>query len=266
MKENNSEESSGETTVKSKKKKSEKEVISDEMLLNRQINYTIIRNLWLVVKGEVASNDESRNLYHYLNMSKTRYDRICGGCNAVVPKVLLEKVNRDMQIDEAVFTGKERLSLKMASENNLTTLDEELERYAANKIVLRKAREENNRAEKKGKIKNQNVGKDIAGDVRGVHQELKDYLKTYVVNKNAIESFNDLNMRKLAYFIKHTNLYSNKPNEYIGNLISSMKKLTFEELDEIKSESLGAYYKELKEQSSKVNLILAYRKAKKIKK
>jgi len=226
-----------------------KEKAIEPELLNKIINYTIIRNLWFVSKGIIASADENKNLYRYVSMSKTRYDRICSGGSATISKALIEKVKKDIAIEEKVMTGGIRLSLEIQNSSSSLILNERLVKYAENRTL--------------GPEK---ITPDITEKNKKILDDLKKHLRLYVASKDAIEKFCDYNMKRLAYFVKYEYSYQEKAKDSISSLIASMQNLTFDKLEKINSKVLGAYSKELKEQSGKVNVILAYRKASRVQK
>lgn len=231
---------------------------------NRQINYTIIRNLWFVANKSIKSDDESKDLYKYFEMSKTRYDRICSGGPAIISEKLLQKLEKDMLIERSVFTGEKRLSLSLKeSEQEVDSqnrMDDSLTLYAKERETIRIAREENNRADISERKKNIDVEKDRVEEVRKIHNDLKQYLIKYALYKDTITLFKDENMKKLAYFINFNWNINNLPSDQVLQIIESMKKVSFGDLEMIKNDVLGVYAKELKEQYKKISTLIEYRK------
>lgn len=239
----------------------------EEIELNMQINYTIIRNLWFVVKGEVNSSVDGKNLYDYVNISRTRYDRICGGGAARISQALLEKVKHDIEIDEEIFTGRKRLSLAIKNKDTVyNKMDIKLQEYAVKKKKLRLAREANNQCvdiNKKKKV--EDIEPETNSAVRDIHDKLKIYLRKNFIEQNGIEFLEDVNMKKLTYFIRDGDLSGNSITGKVSGMILTMDKITFGELENVKSKVLGAYVKSMKMQIEKANILLDYRKAKRFK-
>jgi hypothetical protein len=238
-----------------------RKIDKDTLYRNRQINYTILRSLWFVVKGEINSTDEKRNLYDYLKMSKTRYDRICSGGLALISNELLMKIKEDMKIDEKVFSGETLLSVAYLYKGTIEEqLDKDLQQYAIMKKNLRKTREQNNNSVDKMSVKQ--VGIEEAKAVRRIQKDLKELFNDIVMGKKAIGLFKDMNMRKLATFLRDGEMYQGTTSELIARILELMKKIQFRNLELIDDTKLKEYVKAVTDQADWGNTIIRYREFK----
>lgn len=82
-------------------------------ILNRQINYTIIRRLWKYIKGTVDSNYPQDNLYNVLPFTRNAYTLLVTGSTYQTPNI---NKTRKRKLEETgvsleVFTGDVVLTL-----------------------------------------------------------------------------------------------------------------------------------------------------------
>jgi len=82
-------------------------------VLNRQINYTIIRKLWKYIKGSVESENQKDNLYTVFPFTRNAYTLLVSGNTYQTPKINKTRRRKleETGVSVAVFTGEVMLTL-----------------------------------------------------------------------------------------------------------------------------------------------------------
>ena len=273
--------------------------VLNDKYTNRLINYTIIRILWRIIKGEVDSANEERNLYKFLGIGRTRYTRICEGEYASISKQLLARVKEDMNVDPEIFSGEKLLSMSYVNKGDWDkSLDTKLIKYAKLKIELHnkikgysielkkeikkvkaekkeKARNKKEKAEedieKKEKTEKEQLLEEearneveketkIEKEIYNIQKEIQNLLKK---NINSFDRFKDKNLKSLVKYIKDGEKYQSSSPEYVDRLIKMMDRLKFNNIEKLNDTTLRNYVAMLNDQYNMANIILQYREKRK---
>lgn len=231
--------------------------IDEDIILNRKINYSIIRYLWDMLKGYVDISDWSDSegkvsLYDIFNIKRTKYNRIVYTEYAVNLEKTATVLHRLTGIEKEIFNGKKAFQIEgikytewkkhfdlfrlrrlikqdiIVSIENIDEIDSRLLEYKGH-IVL---------DEDKGICKEESIKK-LDSIVREFTSKLKTTLKgmTYDIDKNS-------NLFLLYYFIKCDKAFTTSAS--IEMLAEELDKITWEELTTATEDSLTVFIKALK--------------------
>lgn len=228
--------------------------VNENVLLNRKINYSIIRYLWDIVKGYVDSSpwsDDNRiSLYEAVNIKRTRYNRIVYTEYAMNLDKTAHSLHKLTSIERDIFNGKKAFHVeginhedwerhfdlfrirRLIKQDMIIDEDigQQLMRYRAH-IKFEKGIE----MDKKNSI----------SCLDSVLKEFTSKLKTILKNNTYNKSENS-NLFLLYYFIKFDKAFTTSTS--IETFSKALNGITWEELTSVSEESLSIFIKSLKMQ------------------
>lgn len=203
-------------------------------VLNRQINYTIIRRLWKYIKGSVESDDPRDNLYSVFPFTRNSYTLLVSGNIDQIPKI---NKTRRRKLEETgvsidVFTGDIELTL-----SNIKTSDWE------NYFKHRYPDEYSNHSTL-----------DRDDTLRKMNYKLINEFKT--IRKYS----HDSNFFKLYYFISNGKKYDGDEARYvIRDCMEAFSKITFDQWNLFTADQLGEWNNAIEQQLDMVKTLRSYK-------
>lgn len=229
----------------------------ENIILNRKINYSLIRYLWDMLKGYVDISDWSDSkgkisLYDTFNIKRTKYNRIVYTEYYVNLEKTATALHRLTGIEKDIFNGKKAFYIEgikyeewqkhfdlfrlrrlikqdiIVSIENIDEIDSRFLEYKEY-IIL---------DEDKGVCKEESIKK-LDSVIKEFTSKLKATLKsmTYDINKNS-------NLFLLYYFIKYNKAFATSAS--IEMLSEQLNKITWQELTIVTEDSLAVFIKALK--------------------
>lgn len=238
-------------------KKSRK--LSPEILLNRQINYTILKMLWTLREDKKPISD----FYIETGINRNRYRSIVTNDETRTPRLkeVAEYLSKKSGVPEEVYLGETTFSLKEIS-------TDEWKDYFQNINEIREI-EEYNRDKDSSDISTKEEQEKRINESR--KEFLKDDCKTFERKLIALlkivrsEQNGDVKLYSAySYYVDGEIVNSTEIQAKLNRLTKQMKEITFTQLESLPSKELEAYKSQLDRQSEMILALNSYRKFKNI--
>lgn len=224
------------------KKDTKKEIktrdLTPEVLVNRQINYTIFKMLWHLKEDKKSMND----FYSLMGINRNRYRSIVTNDTARTPRLqeVAERLSKTSGVPTEVYLGKIAFSIYEIDTAEWKSYFQEVENIIA--------------ASRK-------VDKEYS------QEECKKFENKLMVLLKAIPVTRDIDVKLYSayiYFVYGETVNSTEVQVKLKRLVNQMRGITFTQLESVETEELAEYENQLKKQAEMIATLCSYRKLKNI--
>lgn len=213
-----------------------KREIPDNELVNRQINYTIIKNLWLLRNNEDGSR--MADFYDYIQIDRNKYRSIITKDKGRTPR--LGEVAKDLEIvsgvPEEIYTGKKAFNVK-------GFIREQWEKYFEDMDSSLHA---------KDKQKQEEAKKNCKVFERQLRRKLQDVPLSRTIDTRLYCAY--------VYFVEGKKANVSDESVRMRRVLNDLKSMSFDNLERLRSAELFEYIKELEKQVEMATTIYNYKK------
>lgn len=207
----------------------EEQALTEEyILLNRQINFLVMREMWRVIRKRLKKTGESeKDIYTALRITRTRYTRAIDGEPIRFSDSELYQLMKTTGLRREIFEGKDCFKFSKITRRDWRELFE-LRRVNITKFKLKE----------------------------------KELYQQKMSTNDFVES-NDKDLHRFKVYLETGTAMSDISTEMqLNNMMTEIKGIRFEQLEECETAILQKYLKTLKSHMQSVNTLVAYRSIK----